>query len=175
MASIICFDDFSGQLSLPDDQEVRDTLNGFIQQYEPRYLKMLLGEHLYLLMHDEMQQDPMAERWVKLIEGERYEVEGRLRLHSGLRRMLAGFVFVSFVREYDKKMSAMGIVVEDSETAKQATRQEQGSILQSRYNESVELYESAQEYIEAMNDADPAMYAGYETVVLEKRYWGGFL
>lgn len=179
MANIISFDDLEGQLALPDDQDIQDDFNDFVTEYEPAYLKLLLGEDLYLLFKDQV-PDPasteLPEKWGFLINGTIYtDADGLRKQYKGLKEMLLRFVFVYFVREMDKKMSAMGIVVEDTETGKQANREQQASIMQARYNEAVELYQSAQDYIEFQNDGDPDTYPNYETTVLEKKYWGGWL
>ncbi len=175
MALLITFDDFSGEIALPDDEQLRADLSPYIDRHEKEFLIKLLGEHLYLEFKDGLAEETPAEKWVKLRDGEEYAVDGLRREYDGLRDGLAHFIFWAFVRETTLKITPMGLIEEDTETGDLANDSKRTSYLQRMYNLGIEAYMKAQDYIEAQNDLDAATYPEYDTTVLEKRFFGGWL
>lgn len=67
--SILTVQDFVGEANIPDtdSQAVAERLQVYIDKYEQKYLRALLGLGLYTELKDGLLQSPIPDKWVDLV------------------------------------------------------------------------------------------------------------
>ena len=140
MANFITKADFIGEINISQNQYTTEDLQSFIDEFEVKYLKKLLGDDLYLKVID-LEGDEYDE----LIEGVVYETTNENGVvvnvdYTGIRQMLAYFIYFEYIRKQPYKNTNAGTQTSNSETATAVTKQEINSIATNIFNKAVDLY-----------------------------------
>jgi len=140
MANFITKADFIGEINISQNQYTTEDLQSFIDEFEVKYLKKLLGDDLYLKVID-----PEGDEYDELIEGVVYETTNENGVvvnvdYTGIRQMLAYFIYFEYIRKQPYKNTNAGTQTSNSETATAVTKQEINSIATNIFNKAVDLY-----------------------------------
>lgn len=95
--SIVASSDFQGELQIANksQEDVSADLTWFITNYEPEYLKNLLGTEFATLFIAGLAADPVEQRWTDLVTPE-------------LKRAIASYVFYWYIRDQDTQTVGVG-------------------------------------------------------------------
>lgn len=185
--------DFTGYYKIAQDGNSATLLTAYIEKYEKEYLVDLLGYDLYLLFIADLTANvPQTTRFLTIFNelsyntnsgdvvfipseyndsdyAKRYRQKSKVpTLSTGIIKMLKGFIYFEFVKEYGVQVSQTGVVIGKNENSDTSDSKALG-LVESRYNDSINSYKVIQNYINANSE----MYPEYEGVNKDKSYWGG--
>lgn len=113
---------FINKLALPQvaNPEGLIAVNNFIQQYEPEFLECALGFDLWQAFVAGVEDSGPEERWVLLLEGSSYTLNGRNGKWQGFQNVakqspIANYVFYQFMDNKAVDFVLTGNVVSDTE------------------------------------------------------------
>lgn len=109
--SIIAPIDFKGERAIPqlEEKHNRDNVQWFIDKYEPKFLKELLGATLYSEFVAGLQADPIDPKWIEL------------RDQTDLKTMLIDYVYYWYLRNWATITAGVGEVKGKSDNATQVS------------------------------------------------------
>lgn len=149
---IVSTSDFVGKYALSQGMYNTPDYQYYIDKYEPKYLKDLLGIDLY----NEFEADlitgggtPTEPRFLDIFLPLNYDYNFRVYYSEGMKQMLVGFIYFEIVRDFDNQMTPIGNVAPKGENSDRVTAI--NSTMWDRYNEGVKSYKAIQRYI--MNEA----------------------
>ncbi len=148
MGLLITRADFEGRWKLAKSSA--DEINAYIDEFEPRYLKDLLGQELYDLFAADVTANLVAKvptdpLYLKIYNALTitYSLGCGEARSEGMKNMLLGFVFFEYVRGNRVKQSVSG----DNKQQTEVAAPSDSTYLHLRYNDSILYYQVIQEYI----------------------------
>lgn len=122
---------FVSELNIPDRQTlaVGEVLDWFITKYEDQFLKEVFGYELYKAFKEGLQDDPVEDKWLDLVEGKEYtDRADKLKYWRGLTCTQSGdvdvysspiacYVYYWFIRNNHTQTASMGEVKAKTENA----------------------------------------------------------
>jgi len=95
---------------IPSIEEESEDIQAFIDLWEEKLLRQLLGETFYTDLVDGLADDPIAAKWTQLKSGGvTYEYAGSTYNYDGLVNLLVPAIFEQWLRENHENVSASGI------------------------------------------------------------------
>lgn len=191
--------DFTGLYKIAQDNNTADILAAYIEKYEQKYLIDLLGFELYELFIDDLDvsDEPQTARFVTIYEPLNYAPNGagepnfipiefsRSRngrsldpdirseivptYSEGILKMLKGFIYFEFVKEYGYQVAQTGIVTNKDENSDPLPGAKMLGLIESRYNEAIASYQVIRNYIMA----NASTYPEFDGVEKKTTHWGG--
>ena len=151
-------DDYYGKYALSNGMFDTNKIQGYIDRYEPRYLKELFGVDFY----NEFESDligglPQSPNFIKLFEALSedvgayyYTVNKHYQINEiidseGIFEMLKGFVYFEYSKDLKNQMTPYGNVTQNAENSDVTNTL--FSLIYTRYNEALRSYDSIQKYI----------------------------
>lgn len=89
----------------------------FLDEQEKDILLKLLGGSLYDEFIAGLAENPIADRWVKLRDGDVYMYNNKNYKWNGMKRLLKPYIYSQWTRSEFEKQSGVGIVVRKAENA----------------------------------------------------------
>lgn len=116
-------DIFKGELFIPfpdssDSCIDQTTLDWFVDNYEAKILREILGRKLYNELVAQNTPGPLAGIWKTLVDGGEYEVDGEKYYFKGLKYILACYLYFYMTREDAIETTTNGGKVVEYENAK---------------------------------------------------------
>ena len=122
---ILAQTDFIGDIELTQSADITTALNSFITTNEKKYLRLVLGDDLYIKFNADLTDGvPQTTIYKDLLDGKNYEIGSLYYVYRGLKSMLKYFVFYQY---------KMGTYTTDTDTGT-AILQKDASIRESRFN-----------------------------------------
>lgn len=102
---------FIGELAIAnrDQPSVLASINLFIAKYEPKYLKLVMGDTLYAAYLAGIEEDPIPAKWTNL--------QNVIRVSSTKDSAIAGYVYWWYMRDMASQTVGMGQVKPAAENA----------------------------------------------------------
>lgn len=159
---ILSIQDFVGKYALHTGMYDVNKLQNYIDIYEPRYLKNLLGVDLYnQFQSDLLNNVPQSPNFLKIFNafsedlGYNFYTTYGFAYNSnqldseGIKQMLKGFIYFEYSKDLVNQMTPYGNVKPLSENSEVANTG--FSMIYTRYNEAIRSYRSIQSYIRYNN------------------------
>ena len=159
---ILSIQDFVGKYALHTGMYDVNKLQDYIDIYEPRYLKNLLGIDLYnQFQSDLLNNVPQSPNFIKIFNefsedlGYNFYTNYGVGYSSnqldseGILQMLKGFIYFEYAKDLVNQMTPYGNVKPLSENSEVANTG--FSMIYTRYNEAIRSYRSIQSYIRYNN------------------------
>jgi hypothetical protein len=159
---ILSIQDFVGKYALHTGMYDVNKLQNYIDIYEPRYLKNLLGVDLYnQFQSDLLNNVPQSPNFLKIFNafsedlGYNFYTTYGFAYNSnqldseGMKQMLKGFIYFEYSKDLVNQMTPYGNVKPLSENSEVANTG--FSMIYTRYNEAIRSYRSIQSYIRYNN------------------------
>lgn len=151
-------DDYYGKYALSTGMFDTNKLQGYIDRYEPRYLKELFGIELY----NEFESDlvgglPQSPNFIKVFDALSEDIGSYFYTYNhyyrvtdiidseGIFEMLKGFIYFEYSKDLKNQMTPYGNVKPMSENSEVTNTL--FSLIYTRYNEAIRSYDSIQKYI----------------------------
>jgi hypothetical protein len=162
---ILSVADFIGKYELHTGMYDQNKIQAYIDKYEPRYLRQLLGVDLAADFVGDLnnQQIPKSPNFLEIYNpfafdsgynfylfNGIYEGTGQL-LSDGIKEMLLGFIYFEYAKDLVNQMTPFGNVKPKSENSDIANTL--FSMMYTRYNESITSYRAIQHYVRMNNPA----------------------
>jgi hypothetical protein len=160
---ILSVADFTGKYELHTGMYDQNKIQAYIDKYEPRYLRQLLGVDLAADFVADLnnQQIPRSPNFLEIYNpfaydsgynfylwNGIYEGTGQL-LSDGIKEMLLGFIYFEYAKDLVNQMTPFGNVKPKSENSDIANTL--FSMMYTRYNESITSYRAIQHYVRMNN------------------------
>lgn len=129
-------------------------IQSYIDKYEPRYLRELLGVDLFNLFNADLilgGGTPTEPRFIKIFDELTIDLPWRILDSDGIKEMLMGFIYYEYTKDQIVQMTPNGNVRpvgQNSEVAGSLYTQ-----IYTRYNDGVRSYKAIQMYIWKNPDA----------------------
>jgi len=159
---ILSIQDFVGKYALHTGMYDVNKLQNYIDIYEPRYLKNLLGVDLYnQFQSDLLNNVPQSPNFLKIFNAFSedlgynfyspygFGVSSNQLDSEGIKQMLKGFIYFEYSKDLVNQMTPYGNVKPLSENSEVANTG--FSMIYTRYNEAIRSYRSIQSYIRHNN------------------------
>ena len=151
--------DFTGKYTLSKGMFEDTLIQDYIDRYEPRYLKQMLGVKLYNeFISDLIANVPQSPNFVKIFNplsedvgtyyyhwSRRYDTTATMLDSEGIKEMLKGFIYYEYAKDLVNQMTPFGNTKPQSENSTIANTL--FSMMYNRYNEAIRSYQSIQDYI----------------------------
>jgi hypothetical protein len=157
-------EDYIGKFALSNGMFSTNKLQIYIDRYEQRYLRELLGVELYNQFESDLIGGlPQSPNFIKIFEAlaedvgsyfytyNRYYQINEIIDSAGMYDMLQGFVYFEYSKDLKNQMTPYGNVKQNAENSEVVNTL--FSTMYNRYNESVKSYDSIQQYILLNQDA----------------------
>lgn len=153
--------DFTGFYAISHGATNQDNkIEAYINEYEPDFLRDLLGVELYDLFVadlDPITGLPVTARFLDIYNAIYLDDDSCIRISKGMKEMLKGFVYFNIVRDSDFHNTISGNVKNEFSNASSVTTIQMG--LNERYNVALGYYNTIQWFI-CENSADYPEYNG---------------
>lgn len=136
MSNIINYTKFVGKLNLPQtgDTEGRTQVESFITEYETEYLKKALGYDLWKAFTTGNQLD---QRWVDLLEGKEFILDGQTVLWPGFNnKPIQNYVYYKYLENEASTTSLVGGITPAADNSNRVNSSEK---MVAAWNDMVEL------------------------------------
>lgn len=146
MGLLIAKTDFTGKYKVA--QNSYTDIDSYIEKYEEIYLAELLGADLFALFKADVNpttKQPVTAIYLNIYNSFKTDEGNCLIVSEGMKKMILGFIYFEYVRDEKFKATMSGIVVSANEVSRESGFTEFN--LYSRYNESIDTYDSIQWYI----------------------------
>lgn len=168
---ILSVADFINKYELHTGMYDQNKIQAYINKYEPRYLRQLLGVDLAadFVADFNNQQIPNSPNFLEIYNpfafdsgynfylwNGIYEGTGQL-LSDGIKEMLLGFIYFEYAKDLVNQMTPFGNVKPKSENSDIANTL--FSMMYTRYNESITSYRAIQNYVRMNNPAQGQIVA----------------
>lgn len=141
--------DFTGFYAISNGgANQNDKIEDYIAEYEPDFLRDLLGVELYDLFVadlDPITGLPVTARFLDIYNAIYLDDDSCIRISKGMKEMLKGFVYFNIVRDSDFHNTISGNVKNEFSNASSVTTIQMG--LNERYNVAVGYYNTIQWFI----------------------------
>lgn len=161
--SILSTGDFSsGKYYIPINTKQTINLQTCIDLVESNYLVQLMGVELYdLFIADLVNDVPVTPKYLKIFEPFNDQTNDCLTISDGMKEMLRGFVYYTYLSNYSSRASTTGLSIADTENSTTVSAVKFN--LNQSYNEAVTTYKVIQNY---MVNVSPSDYEEFEGVNL---------
>lgn len=158
--------DFIGDVNITQSSDITTDLNQVITEVEKKMLRLLLGDNLYLLLIADLTDwEPQNAPYIKLVDGEDYEVGDRTYIYEGIKKMLRYFVFAEWKMNNYASDTNTGTVRKTKELSDNLTKYEIEKESNQAWNRGVDLYKQCYYYLD-YNSSD---FETWDYVMLRKR------
>lgn len=144
--SIVVKTDFKGEYNVA--KTCYDQLDTFIEKYEKKYLRKLLGAELYTLFNNDLTTDtpqvPQIQRFKDIFNEFSIDDHDCLYCSDGIRKMLVQLIYFHYVVELQTENTAGGTVMNSVELGVNAAYKNNLVIA---YNEGITNAKNIQWYI----------------------------
>jgi hypothetical protein len=162
---IVQVTDFTGKYELHTGMYAQGNIQAYIDKYEVRYLRQLLGVELCndFIADLDNQNIPRSANFLDIYNpfaydsgynfylfNGLYEGTGQL-LSDGIKEMLLGFIYFEYAKDLVNQMTPFGNVKPKSENSDVANTL--FSMMYARYNEAITTYRAIQHYVMMNNPA----------------------
>ncbi len=156
MGLLIETSDFVEKFKISEDSFTE--LESYIDRFEPKYLKELLGKELFDLFEADITNHLPGTPIYEIIFEEIYPTVAipDLKKSLGMKDMLLGFIYFQYMRDLNYSATVSGAVKNVFENSEQVVNSGYG--LYQRYNESVESYKAIQHYINTHSTDYPTFF-----------------
>ncbi len=153
MGIIINTSDFTGKFLVAKNNY--NILDEYIDRYEEKYLKELLGITLYNLFIADFGLPSQAAIYGLLYDAfDEDDIDsGRIHSSRGIKDMMIGFIYFEYMREQNIKPTNTGLVIGQAENSGPAKIDD--NFIYDRYNSSIESYCAIQWFINEHDDDYP--------------------
>jgi hypothetical protein len=154
----VSISDFTGKYTLSKGMYDNAKLQDYIDRYEPRYLKELLGVELYNLFIADLNggilqspnyvkiYEPLSEDYaLYLYSWQTYNTVHTIIDSEGIKEMLKGFIYFEYLKDQWNQATPYGMVTQKAENSEVSNNVV--SMMYTRYNEAVRTFLAIQEYI----------------------------
>jgi hypothetical protein len=162
---ITSISDYKGKYKLSTGMYDQAKIQDYIDRYEPRYLRELLGVELYNQFESDLDGGvPQSPNLLKIYNA-LYEDIGSFFYHwkrvyemydqiesEGIKEMLKGFIYFEYAKDLVNEMTPYGNVKPNAENSEVANTL--FSMIYTRYNEAIRSYQSIQDYIILNQDVE---------------------
>ncbi len=155
MGLIISTTDFTGKNTIAKNNYT--ILETYIDRYEKKYLRDLLGATLAQSFIDDYSNPTQADIYAAITDEFYLDDDMIIRSSRGLKEMLLGFVYFEFMCEQKVKPTITGLVIGQAENSNGVGGDTQ--YIYARYNEAIDTYNAIQWYI-SEHDTDYDDYNG---------------
>jgi hypothetical protein len=160
---IVQVTDFTGKYELHTGMYAQGNIQAYIDKYEVRYLRQLLGVELCndFIADLNIQNVPKSPNFLDIYNpfaydsgynfylfNGLYEGTGQL-LSDGIKEMLLGFIYFEYAKDLVNQMTPFGNVKPKSENSDVANTL--FSMMYARYNEAITTYRAIQHYVRMNN------------------------
>jgi len=155
---IVTLSDFqTGKYELHTGMYDQDRIQNYIDLYESKYIKELLGVTLGEEFIADYQAGLLNPNFVIIFDPLSFDYNRRIYISEGMKAMLVGFLYWEIVRDYFNQMTPVGNVIPTGENSMRSTSL--SSTMWDRYNEAVRNYRAIQFYV-VRNAADYDCFNG---------------
>jgi hypothetical protein len=162
MINIATYADFTGIINFDTTRlGVQSDISYYITKYQEDFLIKLLGSKLYGAFEDGLVDVSPLQKWIDLRDGTttRFEWNGESYKYSGLKRMIACFVYWFY---YQHKISSDTPAGGDTSNKSQNGEHNFDSDkINTAWNEAVKLYYIAIAFVEYSNNQDSTLYPDF--------------
>jgi hypothetical protein len=142
--------DFTGKYELHKGMYDTTKLQTYINKYETRYLRHLLGVDLYNQFIGDLTSGanpvPKSPNFTKIFNAFAEDVNMYSMIESdGMLEMLKGFIYFEYSKDGFMQQTTYGGVQQTAENSKVLTSLQ--SMIYARYNEAIRTYQAIQDYI----------------------------
>ena len=135
---------------------ISDSIDAYIDEYEEKYLRELLGASLFTLFKADVTNSvPVTTKYLTIFNEINSDEDGFLLHSDGMKKMLLGFVWFEYVVGTQITHTNTGVVSDINEISVNADN----SLTYRQYNRAVDTYRAIQYYI-TKNNATYAEFAG---------------
>lgn len=146
MSDILKPSDFKGFYDISTDKHSQANVQEYIDEFEKQYLDQLLGCELAdLLIADLVNGVPVAQRFTDIFDPFCLDEPHHLISH-GMVKMLAGLIYLLFVRDQALTNGVTGIEITEGENSIR-NRAASFSNMQARWNRGIDSYHTIQHFI----------------------------
>jgi len=154
--------DFKGDINITQLSSQNADFADLTAQVEKKYLRLLLGDDLYLLLIDDLDsstpQSPENSPYIELVDGEDW-INGSLTfVYEGLLKMLRYFIYAEWKIIRLSEDTEIGTVRQKKDKSCQLARYEVEKISNEAFNKGVDLYYEACTYISFHNEDFPTWF-----------------
>lgn len=154
MGLLIAKTDFIDTYALASS--ISDSIDAYIDEYEEKYLRELLGVSLFTLFKaDVTNSAPVTAKYLTIFNEINSDECGFLLHSDGMKKMLLGFVWYEYVVGTQITHTSTGVVSDVNEISVNADN----SLTYRQYNRAIDTYRAIQYYINK-NSADYPEFAG---------------
>lgn len=154
--------DFKGDINISQLSSTDADFVDLTAQIEKEYLRLLLGDDLYLLLiadlDAETPQSPQLSPYVELVDGENYDNGSLTFVYEGLLKMLRYFIYAEWKIIRLSEDAEIGTVQQKKDKSDQLVRYEVEKISNEAFNKGVDLYYDACTYISFHNEDFPTWF-----------------
>ena len=164
MSQIVQLSDFeTGLYEINFNSFQEKNLQWYIDKYEKHYLLLLLGIDEYdNFINDLVSGVPQTAKYITIFDPlEFYTNDEVLKLSSGIKEMLLGFIYFHYVRDTNNVQTTVGAKRKRGENSDNISLKTLN--IQKRYNDSVETYMNIGYYM----DINDSTYSGVITQPLD--------
>ena len=174
---ITVVEDYIGKYHIAKDEYTEENLDQYIKDNEKKYMRCLLGDSLYvewigdlLPTSIDVPQLPQQQRFLDLLNGgityqDSYK---KTVLYEGVRSMLLGFVYSEFLPDNWSRHTVTGNAKSNRDVSELTTPNQTVIQAEKRFNDSVNYYQAAQQYIKRNTSTFPEYQNN--TVTIKRRF-----
>ena len=140
-------EDFVGKIAVNQGMYNSDDIDDYIQRYELKYLKELMGIDLYNLYKQNADLDPVNHIptdpfYLKIFNALEFNYSFNVYISEGIKSMLLNFVYFEYMKDQVSNATLLGEAKQQNELSKSAI-----SMIYFRYNEGVKTFNNIQRYM----------------------------
>lgn len=171
MAKIVQVTDFVGKYKLTQNNLQTSNLQAFIDKYELKYLRELLGVSLSDLLLADITvnfQTPNTQKYIDIYNAFAYDktdIFCRQYSSNGMKEMLLGLIYFEYIKDNNTIHTMTGVVKAQNEASTQASFEETNAY--SNYNEAIKSYRAIQQYI----TLNSSIYPEYNGISKFYNHW----
>lgn len=137
-------------------------INSIIADTEKKYLRMLLGDDLYLQFITGLGETVIPQKWLDLRDGKNYTYVDRMFIWEGVKEMLKYFTWVEYHNQSRQMSKPTGLAVPSIENSEVLNNADMGVVLSAHYNKGVYIALNGHDFITRTNDTTPDTYTKYD-------------
>jgi len=152
--------DFDNFHSLAQSIANTNELQAYIDRYEEKYIKLILGAvlgELYIVDKSNPTQDPI---FVVIEDAFIMDENSSIRESKGLKDVLLSLIFYHYVFDTQTKHSQSGVTINQSEVSNTNSPENAARFGEQKWNDSLDSIESIQWYVTVFAPDDYPEYNG---------------
>ena len=136
-------EDYKGDVQITQSTDITSDFNLILGQTEKKYLRLLLGDELYLLFVEDCTNGvPETQIYKDLLNGKTYQIGNTKFIYDGLKDMLKYFVFSEYKLKYFED-TTIGTTSQQKEDSTKLTPFAITEISNKAYNKGISKYTEA--------------------------------